>query len=966
GGGGGEDGGNASGIAVPGGDGGGPNGGTGGASGGAAGTNATGDGGGGGGGDFDVSGPSAGNGGIGGFGGGGGGGGFGATAGAGGFGGGGGSVRDSAGAVGGFGAGGGNSNAGGAGGGFGGGVFNRAGTVTIINSTFSGNSASGGDSPNVLGIGAGAGSGFGGGLFNLDGTVTVFDSTFASNDALAGASSGTGSVSGEAEGGAIYNLQSAGTATLTLHNSILADTPSATSDAFNDGGTIGGSTSNIVEANSGGANAVPATAIIANNGDPNLDVLADYGGPTLTHDLLPGSRAVNAGLNANVSPGALTDQRGETRVFNTIVDIGSVEITRIPVEFSVATASDVESTGGNIPVLLINGIVPTAQTIDVNVTGGTATGADFTNTVMVNIPAATYDGTVGTAVPINLAIISDGIVEADETIELTLANPSANVTISDANSDLTAQGTHTYTITNDNTATLTVQNLTALETNAGTTTFTFNVVLSNAVQGGFTVPIDTADGTATVANSDYAANTGSTLTFAGTTNEVQTFAVTVNGDTIVEADETFAVLLGALSAIDATAADDITTSNGTGTITNDDTATLTVANLSTVETDAGTTSLTFNVVLSNDVQGGFQVAVATLDGTAVSAAADYVANSDTLTFSGSSGESVPFTVTLNGDTVVEADETFSVTLGALTAIDATAADDITSTGGTGTITNDDTATLTIANLSEFETDAGPTTFTFTATLSNAVQGGFQVMPNTADDTATVASGDFVSVPSGPLTFAGSAGETQTFQVTVNGDEIVESNETFLVGFNALTAIDPTAADDITLTGATGTIQNDDSATLTVSDMTAFETDAGTTTFSFNVTLSHAVQDGIDVDVNTSDATATAGLDYVAHVATLLSFAGTVGEVQSIDVVVNGDTVVEADETFLVDLVIPPRFCQRRYGHRRNGHDYQRRHGHADCARREHDRNQLRNDRANVQRRTLQRCPGRFPSRCGHR
>ena len=122
----------------------------------------------------------------------------------------------------------------------------------------------------------------------------------------------------------------------------------------------------------------------------------------------------------------------------------------VNVEFALATNGDAEIDGGDIPQLLVNGTVSADQTIDVTVTGGdAAAGTDYTNTVSVTIPAGVYDGTVATALPINLTITDDALVEGNETIEFTLANPSTELTIGDANVDATTQGTNTYTITDD-------------------------------------------------------------------------------------------------------------------------------------------------------------------------------------------------------------------------------------------------------------------------------------------------------------------------------------------------------------------------------------------------------------------------------------------------------------------------------------------------------------------------------------
>ncbi len=57
--------------------------------------------------------------------------------------------------------------------------------------------------------------------------------------------------------------------------------------------------------------------------DPQLGPLADNGGPTLTHALLPGSLAIDAG---NDVAHLATDQRGRARVSGAAADIGAFEV----------------------------------------------------------------------------------------------------------------------------------------------------------------------------------------------------------------------------------------------------------------------------------------------------------------------------------------------------------------------------------------------------------------------------------------------------------------------------------------------------------------------------------------------------------------------------------------------------------------------------------------------------------------
>ena len=90
---------------------------------------------------------------------------------------------------------------------------------------------------------------------------------------------------------------------------------------------------------------------------------------------------------------------------------------------------------------------------------------------------------------------------------------------------------------------------------------------------------------------------------------------------------------------------------------------------------------------------------------------------------------------------------------------------------TVTITDDDatgvTVTLGAASVSE-----DLTRVTVTARLNVAVQGGFTVLASTVDGSA-IAGSDYTAVTGTLLTFAGGAGEEQTFPVTIVGDDVAE-------------------------------------------------------------------------------------------------------------------------------------------------------------------------------------------------
>ncbi len=123
-------------------------------------------------------------------------------------------------------------------------------------------------------------------------------------------------------------------------------------------------------------------------------------------------------------------------------------------EFSSIAYSDDEGSGGNMPVLLINGRVDAASSVEVRIQNGTATHpADYTNTgtITINIPAGDYDGTVATGIPIPLGIVNDNDEEENETILLELVEDSetGNIIIADADCNTTEILNTVYTIIDD-------------------------------------------------------------------------------------------------------------------------------------------------------------------------------------------------------------------------------------------------------------------------------------------------------------------------------------------------------------------------------------------------------------------------------------------------------------------------------------------------------------------------------------
>ena len=195
-------------------------------------------------------------------------------------------------------------------------------TLTVINSAISGNSAN---------------AGFGGGIMNLG---LGFPATLAvSNSTI------TGNTARDQAGGGGIDTSSDGQAVATVANSTLSNN-FGYAGIINDGElTIGntilkaGARPTIIKVGFGHTTSAGynlssdnADGLLNGPGDqintePMLGPLQDNGGPTLTHALLPGSPAIDAG-NPNFTPPPFFDQRGPgfDRVVNGRIDKGSFEV----------------------------------------------------------------------------------------------------------------------------------------------------------------------------------------------------------------------------------------------------------------------------------------------------------------------------------------------------------------------------------------------------------------------------------------------------------------------------------------------------------------------------------------------------------------------------------------------------------------------------------------------------------------
>jgi CSLREA domain-containing protein len=229
----------------------------------------------------------------------------------------------------------------------GGGIYNGVGTVKVVNSTISGNTA----------------TASGGGVYNFNANITLTNTTVTNNR-----SDSDNNSSGAQNGGGVHP---AGGSAL-LNNSIVAGNsygpnPGATANDLSYGVNLSSSFNLIGVCDGCGlSNGVNNQVGVSN---PGLGPLSNNGGVTMTHALLLGSPAINAGNNAlavdqNNNP-LTTDQRGTgfARIITGIVDIGAFELqaaaptpTPTPAPTATPTPTPTPVTPLPTPVQLGNGI----------------------------------------------------------------------------------------------------------------------------------------------------------------------------------------------------------------------------------------------------------------------------------------------------------------------------------------------------------------------------------------------------------------------------------------------------------------------------------------------------------------------------------------------------------------------------------------------------------------------------------
>ena len=525
-------------------------------------------------------------------------------------------------------------------------------------------------------------------------------------------------------------------------------------------------------------------------------------------------------VSVAVSPTTLTDfVSGESQVQLTTMAEGTATITITlsdgtneatetfsvtVVESQTSTENDTRGVTLSTTTLRVNEgdtesytvLLDSEPTGDVMVTIG---GTDNTDITVDTDPATPGDQTTLTFTPTNwstprmvtVTAADDDDAVNDPAVTLThtasggdyasLTGPSLSVTITENDTRGVMLSTTTLTVNEEETE-------------------SYTVVLNSEPTGDVMVTIGGTDNTDITVDTDPATpGDQTTLTFTPTNWS------TPRTVTVVAADDNDAVNDAAVTLTHAVTGADYGSERVASvavTIIENDAATFSVNGPATIGEGAGTA--TYTVSLSAPPSANVTINYATADGTAT-AGSDYMAASDTLTFTPANWQTEQTVdVTITDDTVDDDDETFTFTLSNPGSGAVLSASRSLST----TIVDDDVPVLTVSFAAATYSVTEGATVSVAVSLS-AIPERSVTIPLTATNGTGATSSDY-SIPSS-ITFASTeTSKTLTFSAT--DDAVDEDNETVTLGFGTL----PPRLTAGTTSQTAVTIMDDDSRGLMLS------------------------------------------------------------------------------------------------------------------------------------------------------
>ena len=580
-----------------------------------------------------------------------------------------------------------------------------------------------------------------------------------------------------------------------------------------------------------------------------------------------------------------------------------------------ATAGEGKATSNYTVALSPSGVTPTADlTVSYATSDGTATaGTDYTAASGTLTFTASNHGDK----TFTVQTTEDTFDETNETFTVTLSNLSGG----GGTSRLDSSNTSVETTITDDDAAVTGIALSANPNTLGEDDAATSITITATLEGGSTLPgdtlvtIGTLTGTAEAGTEkDYTATSLGNITIsANSTSGTESFTVTPVDDAVVEGDETIVVPGSTTDEVG------LTVTSATITLTDDnkstsdrrdeddkDQAEISISGPSASVTEGDDAS--FTVTLSAAVDAEVQVAWSAPLGTDAAESSDLSDTSDTVTFAANSAAGATQTITVGteDDTLSEGEESFTVTLGAITS-DLSSQVSLKSGGSSATATISASDPITVSLTGPSEVDEGDTTTDYTVSLSGVRPTADLTVSYEATDGTATAGSDYTAVSATTLTFTASDHGDKTFTVSTTDDTFDETDETFTVTLSNLSGGGGTSSLDSSNTSVETTITDDDAAVtgiaLSANPNTLGEDDAAT-----SITITATLEGGSTlpgdtlVTIGTLAGTATVGTgnDYTAtSLGNITISADSTSGTASFTVTPADDVVVEGDETIIV-------------------------------------------------------------------
>ncbi|MEG4014503.1 MULTISPECIES: beta strand repeat-containing protein [unclassified Microcoleus] len=597
--------------------------------------------------------------------------------------------------------------------------------------------------------------------------------------------------------------------------------------------------------------------------------------PIVDDALVEGNETVNLSLTNPTGTSRVSLGTQSAATLNIVDNDAAVPVGTL--QFSAPTFS-VNEDGTPVAAVTVTrtGSSTAAASATVNLTNGTATApADYANTAIpVNFAAG--DSTPKTIV---VPIVDDALVEGNETVNLSLTNPTG--------ATIGTQSTATLNIVDNDaavpTSTLQFSAPTFRIREDGTAVSAVTVTRTGSSVAAVSATVSLADGTAT-APADYA-NSPIVVNFAAGDSTPKTIDIPIVNDTLFEGNETVN-----LSLINPTGNATIGTQSTAVTTIVDNDSTLQFSSPTFSVNEDGTPIAAVTVTRTGVTSGTVSATVSLTDGTAT-APADYNANAIVVNFA--PGDSAPKTVNIPivNDTLLESNETVNLSLGSPTG---NASIGTQSSATLDIIDNDSTLQFSAPTFRIRENGTAVAAVTVTRTGSST--GAVSATVNLSNGTA-VAPADYDNTAI-PVNFAAGDSAPKIVNIPIIDDTLVEGNETI-----NLSLVNPTGNATIGTQGTAVTTIVDNDSTLQFSAPFFSVNENGTPVSAVTVTRTGSAVGAVSATVSLSDGTATAGLDYTNGLIAV-NFGNGDLVPKTITIPIFDDTLFEGDETLGLTLVSP--------------------------------------------------------------